>query len=74
MNSFELLLALVLAALGIVLATFTTIWCAIGIARKRRDRQLFDEYARAPHQVEAWLVRGAIRHVRRLLNEDRARN
>jgi hypothetical protein len=74
MNSLELLVALVLAAAAIVLSTFTTVWCAIRIARERRDRQLFDEYVRAPHEVEAWLVHGALRQLRRLVEEDRARN
>lgn len=64
MNALELILASLACVAGILLVGVTTVACAAGIARRRRDRQLFREYLQHPHAVEEWLVRGAVEEVR----------
>jgi hypothetical protein len=65
MNAFEIAIVLVAVAAGILIAAFTTVYCAVRLSRERHDRQLFNTYVRAPHEVEAWLVHGALTQIRK---------
>jgi hypothetical protein len=67
MNTVDLILACLACVAGIIVVSITTVACAAGIARRRRDRQLFREYLQHPHAVEEWLVRGAVEEVRERL-------
>jgi hypothetical protein len=64
MNTFDLILASLACVAGIMVVSITTVACAAGIARRRRERQLFRDYLEHPHEVEEWLVRGAVEEVR----------
>jgi hypothetical protein len=63
----EILIIAVVAAAGILATTFTTIHCLVRHAREKRDRQLFHAYVHRPHEVEAWLVDGALEHLHQTL-------
>lgn len=64
MSALELTLASLACLAGILLVGVTTVACAAGVARRRRDRQIFREYLQHPHAVEEWLVRGAVEEMR----------
>lgn len=65
MNTFDLILASLACVVGILVVSITTVACASWHGRRKRERQLFREYLEHPHEVEAWLVRGAVEDVRR---------
>jgi hypothetical protein len=69
MHALEILLLTFVASAGILVTTFTTIFCVVRHAQENWDRQLFHAYLLRPHEVEAWLAQGALTQVQEFLSE-----
>ncbi len=74
MNAMEIVIAMLLVAVGVLAVTVTTVFCLVRQAIEKRNRQLFDAYVHSPRELETWLVRGALEHIQHaLVIEDRRR-
>jgi len=67
MSPLDIALIAVLIPAGILAATFATVRSLVRHACEEHDRWLFDTYVHRPAEVESWLVRGALDHLRHAL-------
>ncbi|MDD5200082.1 MAG: hypothetical protein PHC88_09790 [Terrimicrobiaceae bacterium] len=73
MNALGILIILLVSMAGVLAATVTTIFCLVRLARDERDRQLFHAYVHSPHELEAWLVSGALEQLEQTLSPNPSR-
>jgi hypothetical protein len=67
MNPLDIALIAVLIPAGILAATFATVRSLVRRACEEHDRWLFEAYVHHRTELESWLVRGALDHLRSVL-------
>jgi hypothetical protein len=67
MDPLEIIIASLASLAGVFTATLTTVACYAHHTREERDREIFRAYLDCPQEVEAWLVQGAMEHLKQTL-------
>lgn len=74
MNGMEIVLVALAAAAGVLAVTYATITSLVRAAIRKHDDELFDAYVHSRHELETWLVRGALTHIQRALPAEEPRD